>query len=74
MGLRSESHGEIINNNRNKIGNNIQRTTAFSETMNIFKAEGIRGMYRGIIPELLKVTPMVGITFCMYEFVIDMID
>lgn len=33
----------------------------------IWRAEGTAGIYRGIIPELLKVTPMVGITFCAYE-------
>ena len=45
--------------------------SAFHETIRIFKAGGIRGMYRGIVPELLKVTPMVGITFSVYELVAD---
>lgn len=33
----------------------------------IWRTEGMAGIYRGIVPELLKVTPMVGITFCAYE-------
>jgi len=38
-----------------------------AESARIFKAEGFKGLYRGILPELLKVTPMVGLTFMTYE-------
>ena len=41
--------------------------SAGSLLVGIVKKEGAKGLYRGIIPELLKVTPMVGITFCAYE-------
>lgn len=47
--------------------------SAYHESIRIFKAGGIRGMYRGIVPEILKVTPMVGITFSVYEFVADIL-
>jgi hypothetical protein len=33
----------------------------------IYKHEGVRGFYRGLLPEMLKVTPMVGVTFMVYE-------
>jgi hypothetical protein len=33
----------------------------------IAKREGFKGFYRGILPELLKVVPMVTITFYVYE-------
>uniref|UniRef100_A0A1J3C735 Mitochondrial substrate carrier family protein B n=1 Tax=Noccaea caerulescens TaxID=107243 RepID=A0A1J3C735_NOCCA len=33
----------------------------------IFKTEGIRGLYRGLLPEYYKVVPGVGITFMIYE-------
>jgi len=35
----------------------------------ILRQEGLRGFYRGILPEMLKVAPMVGVTFCCYEFI-----
>ncbi|EEQ98339.1 hypothetical protein Pmar_PMAR013688 [Perkinsus marinus ATCC 50983] len=35
----------------------------------IVKAESIRGLYRGLIPELIKVIPAVGINFYVYELV-----
>lgn len=40
------------------------------EVLELWRKEGIRGFYRGITPELLKVTPAVGITFCVYEVVL----
>mmetsp|Transcript_24540 Transcript_24540/g.22295 ORF Transcript_24540/g.22295 Transcript_24540/m.22295 type:complete len:351 (+) Transcript_24540:38-1090(+) len=46
----------------------------FQEITGIYKAQGVRGFYRGIVPELLKVTPTVGITFCVYEFVLGILD
>jgi hypothetical protein len=42
-------------------------TNSVSEIGRVFRTEGVRGLYRGILPELLKVTPMVGFTFCVYE-------
>ncbi|XP_006643743.2 mitochondrial substrate carrier family protein B-like [Oryza brachyantha] len=33
----------------------------------IFQKEGLRGFYRGIVPEYLKVVPSVGIAFMTYE-------
>ncbi|XP_024028150.1 mitochondrial substrate carrier family protein B [Morus notabilis] len=33
----------------------------------IFKTEGLRGLYRGILPEYYKVVPGVGIVFMTYE-------
>lgn len=40
---------------------------SLKESFKIVKAEGPFGLYRGILPELLKVTPMVGVTFMVYE-------
>lgn len=34
---------------------------------NIWKNEGIRGMYRGIMPNILKVVPAVSISYAVYE-------
>jgi hypothetical protein len=40
----------------------------------IFAHSGIRGFYRGLASEILKVCPMVAITFCSYELVKDSLD
>ena len=45
-----------------------------SEIFKVLKGDGYRGLYRGIVPELLKVTPMVSITFCVYEFTYDLLN
>jgi hypothetical protein len=42
---------------------------AREEVLSIYRSEGFRGLYRGILPEMCKVAPMVGITFCAYEFI-----
>lgn len=44
---------------------------AIAEIYKVLKIDGIRGLYRGIVPELLKVIPMVSITFMVYEFTYD---
>lgn len=36
----------------------------------VVRTEGMRALYRGIFPEVLKVAPMVGIQFMVYEFVL----
>ena len=47
---------------------------SFSESLKILRVEGPLGLYRGILPELLKVTPMVGITFMVYEFIVRSLE
>lgn len=44
------------------------------EVLQLWRIEGIRGFYRGISPELIKVTPSVGITFCVYELVLQLMN
>jgi solute carrier family 25 phosphate transporter 23/24/25/41 len=48
-----------------------QRGAALSEMAHLLGSDGGRGLYRGILPELLKVAPMVGIQFTVYEFVLQ---
>jgi hypothetical protein len=45
----------------------VVKRGAIAETQHILRTEGIQGLYRGIAPELLKVVPMVGVTFLTYE-------
>ena len=45
------------------------RVSAVSVAQGIVRAEGWKGLYRGIVPELVKVVPAVGINFYAYELV-----
>lgn len=40
---------------------------SFSAIRTIVKAEGLFGLYRGIVPNLLKVAPSIGTSFATYE-------
>ena len=35
----------------------------------IWRNEGVQGLYKGILPNLLKVAPSVAVAFVTYEFV-----
>jgi len=43
------------------------RLSAGQQIRNIMTREGVSGIYRGLPPELLKVVPMVGTMFLVYE-------
>ncbi|CAN7141617.1 unnamed protein product [Brassica rapa subsp. narinosa] len=42
-------------------------TTMKQEFMNTMRGEGVRGFYRGLLPNLLKVVPAASITYIVYE-------
>ncbi|KAJ1570868.1 hypothetical protein NDA11_005027 [Ustilago hordei] len=42
---------------------------AINAIQNIIKAEGVTGLYRGLLPNLLKVAPSIGTSFVTYEAV-----
>lgn len=44
-----------------------QRLTATQTFAALVRTEGVRAVYRGLTPELLKVVPMVGTMFTVYE-------
>eukprot|EP00594_Rhizosolenia_setigera_P014883 CAMPEP_0178963710 /NCGR_PEP_ID=MMETSP0789-20121207/15194_1 /TAXON_ID=3005 /ORGANISM="Rhizosolenia setigera, Strain CCMP 1694" /LENGTH=364 /DNA_ID=CAMNT_0020648247 /DNA_START=139 /DNA_END=1233 /DNA_ORIENTATION=- len=43
------------------------RLTGYQQITQIATKEGLRGLYRGLTPELIKVVPMVGTMFLVYE-------
>jgi len=45
-----------------------QRLSGFGQIQSMIQKEGFKGMYRGLTPEILKVVPMVGTMFTVYEF------
>ncbi|KAL6278005.1 mitochondrial substrate carrier family protein B [Prunus yedoensis var. nudiflora] len=45
----------------------IYNTGLVGTFKHIFRTEGLRGLYRGILPEYYKVVPSVGIVFMTYE-------
>jgi len=50
------------------------RLSAGQQIRNIMTKEGVRGIYRGLPPELLKVVPMVGTMFLVYEQMKNMLN
>ncbi|KAL7445505.1 hypothetical protein ACHAXM_011790 [Skeletonema potamos] len=48
-----------------------ERSTATQMIRSLLKKDGIKGFYRGITPEVMKVIPMVGTMFTVYEFLKD---
>ena len=50
------------------------RLSAGKQIRNIMTKEGVRGIYRGLPPELLKVVPMVGTIFLVYEQMKNMLN
>ncbi|KAA8534160.1 hypothetical protein F0562_031647 [Nyssa sinensis] len=45
----------------------VYKTGLFGTFGHIVRTEGLRGLYRGILPEYYKVVPSVGIVFMTYE-------
>lgn len=45
-----------------------ERMTSVEQVRYLVRQEGVRGLYRGLTPELIKVIPMVGTMFTVYEF------
>lgn len=54
---------------RMQLGPNTPGSSPRAHVRQILRQEGLGGFYRGILPEMLKVAPMVGVTFCCYEFI-----
>ena len=48
-----------------------ERLTGLQMIRSLLKKDGIKGCYRGIRPEVLKVVPMVGTMFTVYEILKD---
>lgn len=42
--------------------------------IDIVRTEGVRGLYRGIWPNVLKAFPTLGVSFAVYEVVKDLMD
>lgn len=45
----------------------VYKTGLYGTFKYIVKTEGLKGLYRGILPEYYKVVPSVGIVFMTYE-------
>ncbi|XP_059297387.1 uncharacterized protein LOC132050246 isoform X2 [Lycium ferocissimum] len=45
----------------------VYKTGLFGTFSHIIQTEGLRGLYRGILPEYYKVVPSIGIVFMTYE-------
>ena len=50
------------------------RLSSRRQFINLLTEEGLGSVYRGLTPELLKVVPMVGTMFVVYEWTKDMLN
>lgn len=48
-----------------------ERVSSTQMIRSLLKKDGIKGFYRGITPEVMKVIPMVGTMFTVYEYLKD---
>ena len=54
-------------------GNSSEIATVPATTaMSLMKREGLRGLYRGLVPYLMHVVPNVCVVFTVYELVKDL--
>ena len=51
-----------------------ERLTARQQASSVIQREGLSGLYRGLTPELMKVIPMVGTMFLVYEATKDALN
>ncbi|KAJ1736900.1 hypothetical protein H4S06_001418 [Coemansia sp. BCRC 34490] len=52
-------------------GINYKYTNTFDAIKQMVKSEGILGLYRGLVPNYLKVAPAIGVSFWSYELAKD---
>lgn len=47
--------------------NSLERDTMVKLLKRIWNNEGLRGLYRGLLPNIIKVVPAVSISYVVYE-------
>ncbi|KAI7834662.1 mitochondrial carrier domain-containing protein [Kickxella alabastrina] len=52
-------------------GIDYKYSSTFDAVRKMIKAEGVLGMYRGLVPNYLKVAPAIGVSFWSYEMAKD---
>ncbi|KAK0532245.1 hypothetical protein OC834_002674 [Tilletia horrida] len=52
----------------------MTETTSWAVIRNLFQAEGVRGLYRGLFSNLLKVAPSIATSFTVYETVQQLLE
>jgi hypothetical protein len=50
-----------------------ERVSSFQQLSRLVTKEGLGSLYRGLTPEILKVIPMVGTMFVVYEWSTDLL-
>lgn len=67
--VRTRLQAQVVENNA-VAGSQIERTdrTMVGIFRRILETEGVPGLYRGIIPNFIKVLPAVSISYAVYEY------
>lgn len=50
------------------MGDRFPYTSTPNAVVTMYRIEGIKGFYKGMLPNLLKVAPSMGVAFVTYEF------
>jgi solute carrier family 25 thiamine pyrophosphate transporter 19 len=65
--VRKRLQMEGSNNNRSQTAKVIRRSSWWSCLKNIVQQEGVKSLYKGLAPSLLKVAPANAVTFMVFE-------
>ena len=53
---------------RGQQGQSFHYTSTTNAVATILRVEGLQGLYKGIVPNLIKVAPSMAIAFVTYEY------
>jgi len=56
------------------IARDFSRENMFACLMHIIRTEGVKGIYKGLSPSLLKAAPSAAVTFTVYDRVRHLLD
>jgi len=58
----------FLENQTQVVDNQAKYNDVFDCIYKLWKFEGIKGFYKGFLPHLLKIAPLKGVYFFLYEF------
>lgn len=59
---------------RQDVYRGVRYESSWRSVQVILRREGIRGLYKGLVPNVLRVMPQSAITFLVYEKVMQLLD
>lgn len=59
---------------RQDVYRGVRYESSLKSVQVILRREGVRGLYKGLVPNVLRVMPQSAITFLVYEKVMRLLD